>query len=61
MEAFKMTLAGQWLEEGIQKGRKEGIQKGREDIARVMKGMKHITRKDIVKATGLTDEEIEKL
>ncbi len=50
------------LEEFVEK---KGIQKGERnkaiEIAKIMKSMKHITRRDIVGATGLTEEEIDKL
>ena len=52
------------VEEGIEKGRKEGIEEGKHqkeiEIARNLKNQKYPIE-SIIKATGLTKEEIEKL
>ena len=51
------------MQEGLQKGKEEGLEQGKKqaqkEIARKMKEQK-IDIKEIIKITGLTEEEIEK-
>ena len=56
----KMVDAEEWLKKGEEKGMEKGMEKGIKSVARNMKQI-GLAISDIVKATGLSEEEIEKL